>query len=63
MLKSPEKLGALLMFKQNTSQSTIGEHLIYQNLLEGILSRIIELIDWKPLEEILAPCTPPRSHV
>jgi len=39
------------MFKQNKSQLTIGEHLIYQNLSEDILSRTNKLIDWKPFEK------------
>jgi len=41
------------MFKKNSGQLIIGEHLIYQNLPEDILSRINKLIDWKPLEQIL----------
>ena len=41
------------MFKKNSGQLTIGEHLIYQNLPEDILSRINKLIDWKPLERSL----------
>jgi len=33
------------MFKENSGQLTIGEHLIYQNLPEDILSRINKLIE------------------
>ncbi len=33
------------MFKKNSGQLTIGEHLIYQNLPEDILSRINKLIN------------------
>jgi IS5 family transposase len=42
------------MFKKTNGQLTLGEHLIYQNLPEDILSRINKLIDWKPFEKILA---------
>jgi len=46
------------MFKKNNGQLTIGEHLMYQNLPEDILSRINKLIDWHPLEQILAALHP-----
>ena len=48
------------MFKENKAQLTIGEHLIYQNLPEDILSRINKnkLIDWKPFEKILSSLHP-----
>ncbi|MBA2848491.1 hypothetical protein G4V39_03295 [Thermosulfuriphilus ammonigenes] len=41
------------MFKKNSGQLTIGEHLIYQNLPEDILSHINKLINWQPFEQIL----------
>ena len=46
------------MFKKDKGQLTIGEHLIYQNLPEDILSRINTLINWKPFEKILATLHP-----
>ena len=48
------------MFKKNSGQLTIGEHLIYQNLPEDILSRINKLINWQPFEQILAALHPAK---
>ena len=48
------------MFKKTNGQLTIGEHLIYQNLPEDILSRINKLIDWNPFENILASIHPAK---
>jgi len=48
------------MFKKNSGQLTIGEHLIYQNLPEDILARINKLIDWKPFEKILGSLHPAK---
>ena len=48
------------MFKKNNGQLTIGEHLIYENLPEDILSRINKLIGWKPFEKILGSLHPAK---
>jgi len=48
------------MFKKNSGQLTIGEHLIYQNIPEDILSRVNKFIDWKPFEKILASLHPAK---
>lgn len=46
------------MFKKNSNQLTIGEHLIYQNLPKDILSRVNKLINWQKFEQILAALYP-----
>ncbi len=42
------------MFRENNTNLTIGEHLIYQNLPDDILARINKLINWDPFQQILA---------
>lgn len=48
------------MFKKNSGQLTIGEHLIYQNLPDDLLSRINKLINWQPFEQILGVLHPAK---
>jgi len=49
------------MFKKNKGQLTIGEHLIYQNLPDDILSRINKLIDGNLSKKAWPLSTPLRS--
>ena len=46
------------MYKKNHTQLTIGENLLYQNLPDDILSKLNQLINWKPFEKILAKLHP-----
>jgi len=48
------------MFKENTQQFTLGEHLIYQNLPEDVLFRLNKLIEWRPFEKILSKLHPAK---
>jgi len=46
------------MYRQNKTQLTIGEDLLYKNLPEDTLSQINKLINWQPFEKILAKLHP-----
>ncbi|AEH44989.1 transposase IS4 family protein [Thermodesulfatator indicus DSM 15286] len=48
------------MFRENNTNLTIGEHLIYQNLPDDILARINKLINWDPFQQILVSLHPSK---
>jgi len=49
------------MYRQNKTQLTIGEDLLYKNLPEDTLSQINKLINWQPFEKILAKLHPSKE--
>ena len=46
------------MHRKQQSQLMLGEHILYNNLPDDLLSNLNQIIDWKPFESILAKLHP-----